>query len=168
LLFHYSPLGWLYVSLNSKNIYEQAVQAAPEFDKLNDELMQSLPIYPRATSLPQIQARRGPGPYDGAFAAGPSGPRTLSVCFATDDSMEQVAAFYHHTLKADGWKPVRVSLFKERYTKNQACIDLYSQCFEVESDARTVYRVKVFYDLNVLLPFPGLPKVWDGGVSRCP
>jgi hypothetical protein len=82
--------------------------------------------------------------------------------------MEQVAAFYHQTLKADDWKPVRVSLFIDRYTKNQTCIDLYPWCYGVESDAMTFYGVSVFYDLNVLLPFPGLPKVWDGGVSRCP
>ncbi len=176
-LYEYSPVGYLFYYLAAPIFEERAEALVPKYDKLNDELWQSLPVYPQATLVPESQKQRGPG-YGPVPPGGPAWPRSLEACFSTDDSMEQVAGFYHDALERDDWKVFEEFIsdddefMRRGYTKDQACIRLHYVCWsDIKSKGgETVYRVTVYYDLNVLLGIFHIPKIiyWGEGVGHCP
>jgi hypothetical protein len=176
ILYECSPAGWVYFVVTSEDFSRRAQALAPEYDQLNDDLLQSLPVYPDASLLPESLMQRGPG-HNLWPPGGPAEPRALEACFRTRDSPEQVAAFYQDVLDEKGW-----NLFKEvldydgnfvrrGYSKDRACIELHSHCIlGSESDGETAYQIRVYYDLNVLLGFPHIPKFmyWLDEVAHCP
>jgi len=173
LLYEYSPIGWVYYMLRADHFRHRAEVLEPEYDRLNETLLQSLPVYPGATLLPQTRVRQGVGQ---RAPGGPAGSTTLRICFSTDDSMDQVGAFYENVLGKEGWKSVRKQVDRyghflyQIYTKDQACINLDGYCdAHFERVKKTVYQIEVFHDLNMLLGFPDIPKIvyWTGEVDRC-
>lgn len=175
LLYEYSPIGWLYYMLRADHFRHRTEALVPEYDRLNDALMNSLPVYPGATLLPQSQQRKGPGE---VAPGGPAYPRLLQVCFSTDDSMEQVAAFYQDVLGKEGWKLVSESvgyydkkLNRQTYARGRACVKIDRFCpSEFGSEDGTTYQVTTYYDLNTLLHFPDIPRTiyWLEDVEHCP
>jgi hypothetical protein len=176
-LYEYSPAGLLFYYLTASSFEDRVQALVPEYDQLNDELWQSLPMYPHATLVPESQRRNGPG-YRPAPPGGPAEPRYLQACFSTDDSLEQVVEFYQDELERNNWKVFQEEVgydgqfVEQEYTKDRACISLYQPCLspEYKSDGKTVYQVTVYYDLNVLLGFPRIPKIiyWLRDVISCP
>jgi hypothetical protein len=176
LLYEYSPIGWLYFALRADHFRERVEALVPQYDKLNDTLMQLLPVYPEAVLLPQTQRQRRPGEQPWP-PGGPDGPVTSRACFTADDSIEQVVAFYQDALERDGWRLVQVKVdgygrfSRLLYTKDQACVELNRVCHaRFESESKTVYQVEIYHDLNTLLDFPDIPKViyWNEDVGHCP
>jgi hypothetical protein len=173
LLYEYSPIGWIYYMLRANYFRHRAEALEPAYDKLNETLLQSLPVYPEATPLPQTQVRQGVGQ---RAPGGPVGSTTLRRCFSTDDSVDQVGEFYENALGKEGWKSVRKQVdkyghfFYQIYAKDQACIDLGGYCdAHFERETKTVYQIEVSHDLNMLLGFPDIPRIvyWTGEVERC-
>jgi hypothetical protein len=165
-LYEYSPAGWLFYYLTASSFEDRVQALVPEYDQLNDELWQSLPMYPHATLVPESQRRGGPGSHP-VPPGGPAEPRYLQACFSTDDSLEQVAEFYQDELAQDGWK---LSRGIGAFNKDQACVMLDFCLSKFESDEKVTYEVTVYYDLNVLLGFVHIPKImyWLEAVGHCP
>ncbi len=172
LLYEYSPIGWVYYMLRADHFRHRVEALVPEYDRLNETLLQSLPVYPGAILLPQTQISKGPGQ---RAPGGPAEPRFLKVCFNTNDSMEQVSAFYQNALEKDGWELVRKEVdwrghfLRQAHAKDQACFKLSDMCDFGSSGGRTAFQIEVAHDLNVLLGFPDIPKIvyWTGEVDRC-
>ncbi len=175
LLYEYSPVGWVYYALRSKHFLKRVEALVPQYDQLNDELLQSLPVYPGATPLPQAARRRGlyehPWP-----PGGPAEPRSLWVCYSTSDTLNQVRTFYQNELEKNGWKLIRERVgcdgtpLEQTYNKGHACVDLYHSClYGPETTSKTDYQVIVYHDMNTLLGFPDIPKIvyWDT-IDSCP
>jgi len=168
-----------YFLIVGPHYHNQAMTKVPEFDRLNDELMANMPQYSGAVLIPGTELRTGPGV--GPLVGDPW-PRGLGVCYIADASMLKVIDFYERELKERGWRLVEVQKWSLAgtdwlFSKGKACILITDSCARVEHnitpdlylDARqepeiypAVYEVNVYYDLNKLLGFPGLP---DGG---CP
>jgi len=168
LLYEYSPIGWIYFMLRVDHFQHRVEALTIEYDELNDALLESLPIYPEASQLLQTQGR--------GWSGVPVGPRSLWVCFSTDNTTEQIAAFYQDKLEKNGWKSIREitgrqgELLHQLYTKDNACIGFHHTCWdEFERDGKRVYRVNVYHDLNVLLDFPDIPRIvyWQT-IDSCP
>jgi hypothetical protein len=166
VLYEYSPVGWVLYFLTAPTFDDRAEALVPEYDRLNDELWESLPRYPRATLLPESQQRAGPGHHP-VPPGGPAYPRHLTACFSTGDTLQEVDEFYQKALEQDGWKPNQDT---GGFYKGQACVRLNFCSTEFESEFITVYEVAVYHDLNVLLGFPRIPKIiyWLGEVRHCP
>jgi len=175
LLYEYSPLGWVYYALRSKHFLKRVEALVPQYDQLNDELLQSLPVYPGATPLPQTAGRGGlyehPWP-----PGGPAEPRSLRICYSTSDTLNQVRTFYQNELEKNGWKLIRELVgrdgtpFEQTYNKDHACIVFYDSCLhKLGIGGKTVYQVFVYHDMNTLLGFPDIPKIvyWDT-IDSCP
>jgi hypothetical protein len=150
-----------------RHYYELALTKVPEFDQLNDELVAEIPIYPGSVLIPGTERRGGPGA--GTMPVAPGGPRVLEVCYEVDVPISNVVDFYKHRLKEDGWNLVRVRTWPITrwivFSKDKACVEIANRCASAGKELQnhsTAYLVKVYYDLNVLLGFPGVP---DGG---CP
>jgi hypothetical protein len=176
ILYEYSPAGWVYFVVTSEDFARRAQALAPEYDQLNDDLLQSLPVYPDATLIPESLTKKGPG-HNSWLPGGPAEPRNLRACFRTHDSPEQVAAFYQDVLDEKDWKVSEELLDRDgefiqrTYTKDGACVVLYRRCIlGSESDGETAYQIRVYYDLNVPLGFPHIPKFmyWLDEVAHCP
>jgi hypothetical protein len=161
-------LNDFYFLVFGRHYYDRAIALIPEFDRLNDQLMTRLPLYPDAVLLPEEQRRSGPGANE--FPVAPGGPRVLSFTYVSNDSMEAIIGFFKSELAERGWKLARVVeyapvQFTWIFAKDSACIDISYWPTEVDKlppGYRTFYEVRVYYDLNVLLGFPGVP---NGG---CP
>ena len=173
LLYEYSPLGWVYYALRSKHFLKRVEALVPQYDQLNDELLQSLPVYPGATPLPQTVRRWGPGEQ---APGGPSGPRHLWICYSTSDTLNQVRTFYQNELEKNGWKLIREVVdrdgipFEQTYNKDHACIVFYDSCLhKLGIGGKIVYQVFVYHDMNTLLGFPDIPKIiyWSH-LDSCP
>jgi hypothetical protein len=166
VLYEYSPLGWIYFSLTSDHFLERVETLVPEYHELNDAVMQSLPIYPEATLLPQTQRWEGPS-YNPAPPGGPGSPPYLWVCFSTNDTLEEVGEFYQKALEQDGWK---LNQNTGAFNRGQACVMLTRCWAEVETESKLVYQIRVYHDINTLLDFPRIPKImyWLEDVEHCP
>ena len=165
LLYEYSPVGWVYYALRSKHFLKRVEALVPQYDQLNDELLQSLPVYPGATPLPQTVRRWGPGEQ---APGGPAGPRHLWICYSTSDTLNQVRTFYQNELEKNGWKLIQE--LEQTYNKDNACVDLHHSCWgELETGGQTDYQVIVYHDMNTLLGFPDIPKIiyWSH-LDSCP
>jgi hypothetical protein len=173
-LYEYSPAGWVFFALTSGDFDKRAQALAPELQRLNDDLLQSLPTYPRATLLPD--SRRRWGVNGSPWPPGGPQPPVLHVCFGTNDPLEQVGAYYQDVLEKEGWEVSQErrsddgGLYRE-FTKDRGCVVLERYCLSVnQSGAKTVYGITVYHDLNLLLGFPDVPKImyWLDEVRHCP
>jgi len=163
----------LYLFVVGRYYYHMAKAKVPEFDRLNDELMAKLPTYPGAVLIPGMEFRGGPG--EQTLVGGPDGPRDLRVCYKANASMSEIVDFYKHNLQQDNWKLVYTnSAYMWQFSQNKACVVIEAGCscqgygylpgcsYVTDEHYPTPYRVIVYYNLNKLLGFPGVP---DGG---CP
>jgi hypothetical protein len=169
LLYEYSPAGWFFYALRWEWFEQRVEERLPEYDRLNDETLASLPMYPGATLLPDSQTRKGPDEAAG-IVSGLGGPPYLYACYGTDDTYEQVEAFYLDALEDRGWREIR-STADAAYSKDHACVSLHNFCLaRVRSEREAVYQVTVFHDLNLLLGPLDIPRIiyWLGYVSSCP
>ncbi len=152
----------------------------PEYDRLNDELLADLPVYPGAELITGTERRGGPG--IPALGTGPDGPRYLKVCYMVDAPVNDVMDFYESELEKQGWDLAKVDDRVETYItwafiKGEACVGITNNCPCAEHKGvpdqcplatyepqvyPAVYEVDIYYDLNKLLSFPGIP---EGG---CP
>lgn len=174
-LYEYSPIGWIYYTLRTDHFKQRVAAHAPEYNELNDALMQSLPDHPAATPIPQTHKQQLPWE-NPRPPGGPVGLVSSRVCFQTEDSMEQVYAFYQDALEKDGWRMVWENVDKYGYpleqfcAKDLACVYLRSVCnTEFEYEKKTVYEVIVYHDPNILLRYPGIPRIvyWTEDVNHC-
>ena len=88
--YEFTPVGWLYYTLRSDRFDGRVAALVPEFNILNDTVMESLPVYPGATQMPETQRRQMP--WENRWPpGGPPGLISLSACFKTDATMSQLS-----------------------------------------------------------------------------
>ncbi len=168
--FYFLATGRYYADLVEERI--------SEYDRLNDELLADLPVYPGAVLIPGTEIKGGPG--IPALGTGPAGPRYLEVCYMVDAPVSDVMDFYKRELESQDWNLVKSGngrIITLDFTKGDACAEVTNDCACVTAEIvpnacpsavydseiyPVAYKVDVYHDLNKLLGFPGLP---DGG---CP
>lgn len=162
------PLDLFYLSIVGDYYYDIAMSKIPEFDRLNNELMAKLPKYPGSQAIPGLEHREGPANEE--FLRAPTWPRILHVCYKVDAPKEQIFAFYKQALPESDWKLVREQKWwgaRDWYAdfwfaKHNACV-IIDNCWLwdgdwTDQDGATVYQISIFYELNQLLGFPGIPR----------
>jgi hypothetical protein len=174
--YKYTPVGWLYYTLRSNRFEGRVAALVPEFNRLNDAVMESLPVHPNATLMPDTQRRQMP--WENRWPpGGPPGLVSLSTCFKTNAPMSQIYVFYQDELESKGWALEKKNVdkhgypLKQLFSKDQACIYMRSVCnTECEYDQKAIYEIVVYHDLNALLRFPNIPQIvyWMGGGNHCP
>ncbi len=168
-LFYPYVLEELYLFLVGDYYYDRAMDKVPEFDRLNDELVTELPKYPGVETIPEGEWRGGPDREE--FLPAPTWPRTLEVCYQVDATMDQVLTFYKRKLQKDSWKLIRDERWlgarnwhaESWFSRGQACVIVATDCWRAgkkrtDQPGTAVYQVWVFYELNKLLGFPGIPR----------
>ena len=176
LSYDCTPVGWLYYTLRSDHFDGRVAALVPEFNRLNNAVMESLPKHPNTTLMPETRIRQMP--WESRWPpGGPPGLVSLSACFETDATMSQIYDFYQAELEDKGWILERKSSdkygypLKQLFSKGQACVYMRSVCnTECEYDQKAIYAIVVYHDLNALLRFPNIPQIvfWLEDINRCP
>ncbi len=58
--YEYTPVGWLYYTLRSNRFEGRVAAMVPEFNQLNDAVMESLPVHPNASLISETRRRQLP------------------------------------------------------------------------------------------------------------
>jgi hypothetical protein len=174
--YEYTPVGWLYYTLRSDRFERRVAALVPEFNRLNDAVMESVPAHPNTTLMSETRTRQMPWEWRWP-PGGPPGLVSSSACFTTDAPLSQVYEFYQTELESKGWTLERKSVdkhgypLKQLFSNDQACVYMRSVCnTECEYDHKAIYEIVVYHDLNALLRFPNIPQIvyWLEDINRCP